>query len=80
MKKIIILLTIFSLIVGCSKEDNQAIEEEQGKVIDGGTITKFKIVNQSIENLTEEKYDSIIYKVIFNKSKIENIGIESENE
>lgn len=41
---------------------------------------KSKFINLLIEKFPIQKNDSIIYKVVFNKSKIENIGIESENE
>ena len=41
---------------------------------------KSKFINLLVEKFPTQKNDSLIYKVVFSKSNIENIGFESENE
>jgi len=60
MRKLILLFAITFLINGCSKDDNQTAEEQQEQFIDGGIISKFQLVSQEIENLTEDTYQGTI--------------------
>lgn len=41
---------------------------------------KTKFINLLVEKFPTQNNDSLIYKVIFSKSNIENVGFESENE
>lgn len=64
-----------------TNEKNRLLATELNNILD--TIRKkdkSNFINLLIEKFPIQKNDSIIYKVVFNKSKTQNIGIESEKE
>lgn len=70
-----------NLVYYTTNEKNRLLATELNNILD--TIRKkdkSNFINLLIEKFPIQKKDSIIYKVIFNKSRIENIGFESENE
>ncbi|NJB84147.1 TlpA family protein disulfide reductase [Wenyingzhuangia aestuarii] len=70
-----------NLVYYTTNEKNRLLATELNNILN--TIRKkdkSNFVNLLIEKFPIQKNDSIIYKVIFNTSKIRNIGIESDDE
>ncbi len=57
MKKIKFLTLVVLILIGCSKDDSSSSQEQN---IEGGIITKYQVVTQELQNVTEETYQAEI--------------------